>query len=134
MLIRPKLHWLILAIGAWDILMAALYLTRRDPFYAQFMVPLNMFIGVLLIVAWATTFTTLSGGVLKNRKLFFWTKSIPVSEIESVEPHGKNGKWGYGMVIVVRSKSGIELTLQPSRPSPFLAMLRQQASGANFLL
>ena len=133
-LIRPKMHWLSLAIGGWNLLMAVLYLTRRDVFDLQFMVPLNVFLGAFLIAAWATTYTTLSGGVLKNRRLLFWTKSLPVSEIESVEPHNKNGKWGYGVVIVVRSKSGERLTLQPSRPSPFLAMLKQQASAANFLV
>jgi hypothetical protein len=127
------MHWLMLAIGVWDILMSIVYaIPRRDPFYVQFMMPFYLFMGAFLIVTWATTFTTLRGGVLKNRKLFFWRKNIPVAEIASVEPHKRNGKWGYGAVFNVWTKSGEKLTLQPNRPVSFLAMLKQQAPEAIF--
>jgi hypothetical protein len=128
------MHWLMLAIGSWNILLAIAYLTRPDPLYLQFMMPLNMFLGAFMIAAGATTYTTLSGGVLKSRRLFFWRRNFPVNEIESIAPHNKDGKWGYGVVIVVRSKSGEKLTLQPNHPSPFLAMLKREATGASFLV
>lgn len=130
-LIRPRFHWAVFALGLFYVLLAIVKSSSgRDPFYIDFMAPF----GALLIVAWATTYTTLSNGVLMNRKLFFWSKCFAVSEIESVEPHQQNGKWSYGAVFNVWTKSGEKLTLQPNHPEPFLAMLKQQAPGADFRL
>jgi hypothetical protein len=132
-LIRPKYHWFILSIVIFDLLMGiVMMIPRRDPFYAQFMSPFYTFVGAIGLILWATTCTTLSGGVLQKRVLFFTWKRFNVDEIVTVEPHRKNGKWSYGTVVTIRSKSGEKLTLQPNHPVLFPAMLKQQAPGADF--
>ncbi len=98
------------------------------------MVPLSLGFDCLLLLCWSGTYTTLSGGVLEKRVLFFPWKTIAVDEITKVLPHRRHGKPRYGMVLIVCSKGGDRLTLQPNHPEPFLAMLRQQASQAEFLV
>ena len=132
-LIRPKYHWFLLSISIFDLLMGIVtMIPRRDPFYAQFMSPFYTFVGAVLLITWATTYTTMTGGFLQKRVLFFTWKRFNVDEIVTVEPHRKNGKWSYGTVVTIWSKTGEKLTLQPNRPVPFLAMLKQQAPGADF--
>ena len=103
---------------------------KRD----HFMVPIYLVTASLGILLWSTTYTTLSNGILTKQILFFTFRSFPVGEIESIRPHKKNGKWSYGTVVTIWSKTGEKLTLQPNHPKPFLEMLRQQAPQAEYLL
>jgi len=98
------------------------------------MVPLYLVIAITSLILWATTYTTLSNGILTKRILFLKLRSFPVGEIDSIQPHRKNGKWSYGTVIEVWSKGGSKLTLQPNKPKPFLTSLKEQAPQARFLL
>jgi hypothetical protein len=131
MLIRVRKHWSLLLLPAiWVV--AAIFIVefRTD----HTMVPLYLGTSCLIILAWSTTYTTLSISELTKRTFFFFLTSFPVNEIESIEPHKNNGKWGYGTVIVIWSKTGQKLTLQPNHPKPFLEMLRKQAPQAEYLL
>ena len=107
---------------------------RNDSFYRDFVAPFYLVLAALFIVTWLTSFTTLADGVLTKRIFLYPLASFPVGEIASIQPHPKNGKWGYGTVFVVWSKDGGKMTLQPNRPEAFLALLREQAPQAEYLL
>jgi len=99
------------------------------------MEPFYLGLAAVSILAWSTTYTTLSEGVLTKRIFLVPYRSFLVDEIESVQqPHKNSGKWVYGAVIVVCSKSGKKLTLQPNKPEAFLALLRKEAPQAAYLL
>jgi len=107
---------------------------RNDPFYIQFMMPIYLWIGAGLFVLWSTTYYTLSNGVLEKHVLFLSWKRFSVEEIREVRPHRKNGEWGYGTVLEVWTKSGDKVIMQPNHPMEFLALLRQEAPQAEFML
>jgi hypothetical protein len=131
MLIRPKYHWLSLLQSVLFLLFAIFIVGRRPD---HFLVPFYLAISFISFVGWSTSYTTLRDGVLKRRIFLFTYRSFPVNEIASVQPHPKHGKWGYGVVVTVWSKSGKKLTLQPNHPQAFLDLLRHEASQAEFLL
>jgi hypothetical protein len=131
MLIRAKYHWLML-------FNAALYFAAAISIVAfkndTSIVPFYIFASAISAILWSSTYTTLSNGLLTKHVLFFTYKSIHTSDISRIVPHKKNGKWSYGTVVDVFSNDGEKLTLQPNRPQPFLAMLREQAPQAAYLL
>jgi hypothetical protein len=88
--------------------------------------------GALLLVFWPGTYTTLRDGFLVKRVFFVPWKKLRVDEISRVVPHPKNGKWSYGTCLIVITKSGEFLNLQPNHPTPFLASLRQMSPHAEF--
>lgn len=98
----------------------------------DFMVPLYLGVAVLSIITWATTFTTLKNGILEKRIFLFPFRVFPVSDIESVRPSKKNGKWTIGTVLDIYTRTGKKLTLNPNDPRTFLALLREQAPQASF--
>jgi hypothetical protein len=131
MLIRTKNQWLLLFFAAfYSVFAVIIEIFRTD----HFMVPFYLGIASFCFLAWATIYTTLSNSILTKRAFLIPIKRFPVWEIESIRPHKKNGKWGYGTVVTIWSKSGQKLTLQPNHPKPFLEMLRQQAPQAEYLL
>ena len=100
----------------------------------HFIVPYYAGLAGFSLLAWLTTYTKLDGGTLTKRIFLLPFRKFPVDRIERIQPHKKNGKWGYGTVVNVFSQSGEKLTLQPNRPRRFLEMLRQQAPQAIYLL
>jgi hypothetical protein len=131
MLIRAKYHWSAL-LNAGFMLVAADWTERTKS--DHFMVPFYIGVASFMLLFWSTTYTTFSNGVLTSRVFLIPFGRFAVGEIERVQPHKNNGKWGNGTVVVIWSKSGRKLTLQPNDPEPFLSMLRQQAPQAEFLL
>lgn len=131
MLIRPKYHWFALLYAAFLFLLAIFIVEFSTD---HFMVPIHLGAACSLVLMWSTTYTTLSNGILTKQIFFFPFRSFPVGEIESIRPHKKNGKWSYGTVVTIWSKTGQKLTLQPNHPKPFLELLRQQAPQAEYLL
>jgi hypothetical protein len=130
MLIRPKYHWLVLAYAALNFACVAYVAVFKSD---TFLLPLGLLSASFLLVVWASTYTTLSGGVLTRRVLFFPYQRIRVDEIARIAPHEKNGKWSYGTVVNVFARNGEKLTVQPDQPLPFLAALREQAPQAAYL-
>ena len=142
MLIRPKYHWILL-------FNTVLYLYMG--IHAFFFKPSHSFepfyfgTSLLMILVWFGTFTTLEDGHLRKQVAFIPAADLPVTEITRIEPHKKNGKWSYGTCFIVYSAPASTLnllpretesyvTLQPNKPAPFLALLREQAPQAEFLL
>jgi hypothetical protein len=130
-LIRPRYHRLALLIGFIDLLIGLVMLRKESPFLSE-MGWLDVGIGTLVLVTWLGTVTTLKGGLLEKRVLFVPWKKLSVDEISRVAPHPKNGKWGYGTCLIVITKSGQSLSLQPNHPAPFLSLLRNLAPAAEF--
>ena len=131
MVIRAKYHWLMLFLFVlYSALALAIVKFKTD----RFMAPWYAALAALCLLFWLTTYTELDGGILTKRILFLKFRSFPVGEIDSIQPHRKNGKWSYGTVIEVWSKGGSKLTLQPNKPKPFLTSLKEQAPQARFLL
>jgi hypothetical protein len=100
----------------------------------HFVVPFFILVSALFLFTWITTYTTLRSGILRKRIFLFSYRCFAVGDIESVRPHRKNGRWSYGTVIEVWSEAGKKLTLQANHPVAFLALLRQQAPQAKFLV
>ena len=98
------------------------------------MLPVFWFVAIFSILLWLTTYTTLRNGILMKQILLIPYKVLPVFDIKRVEPHKNNLKWGYGTVVIVTTKLGEELTLQPNHPTEFLAALRREAPQAEFLV
>jgi hypothetical protein len=128
-LIRPKHHWLALSLALFFIVVAALVATIKTD---HFMTLIYLGASSVLLLLWFGSYTTLSHGNLESRLFFFTRRTLPVTEIESVRPHRKNGKWSYGTVVDIYPKTGKKLTLQPNDPQPFLALLREQSPQASF--
>jgi hypothetical protein len=98
----------------------------------QFMMLFYLGASTVLLLAWSGSYTTLSHGKLESRLFFFARRTLPFTEIESVRPHKKNGKWSYGTVVDIYPRTGKKITLQPNDPQPFLALLREQSPQASF--
>ena len=107
-------------------------LTKTDPFYREFFLPFHLGIFALFILPWATTFTEIGPDALRQTKLLFWRTAISFEEIRGIGPHKWSGRWGYGTIIEVWSKSGSRMILQPVKAGPVLEMLRERAPGAEF--
>ena len=131
MLIRPESHWLVLFYAASNLLMGIDRLCCKTDHFMELFCFGSC---ILMIFLWLGTFTTLEDGHLRNQFCFIPTANFPVKEITRIEPHKKNGKLGYGTIFIVRTTSGKRLTLSPNKPAPFLALLREQAPQAEFLL
>ena len=77
------------------VMAAAVEIMKTD----HFMVPFYLGASSVLLLAWSGSYATLSHGKLERRLFFFTLRTLPVTEIESVRPHKKNGKWSYGTVV-----------------------------------
>jgi hypothetical protein len=108
----------------WNLLLGLM--RWNEPF-----TPILIGMGVMLVIGWAGTYTTLGEGSLTTRR-FFWARSVRVDEIRRVVPHPNSGRRGYGMCLIVITESGRFLTLQPNHPVPFLSLLRKVAPAAEF--
>jgi len=128
-LIRPKHHWFALSLALFFMVMAVLVETIKTD---QFIVLFYLGASTVLLLVWSGSYTTLSHGKLERRLFFFTLRTLPVTEIESVRPHKKNGKWSYGTVVDIYPRTGKKITLQPNDPHPFLALLREQSPQASF--
>jgi hypothetical protein len=129
--IRTRYHWLSLSIGLENLLIGSLMHSKGDPFLSRISW-INLGLGALLLVLWLGTYTTLRDGVLTKRLLFIPWKKLSIVEISRVVPHPKSDKWGYGTCLIVITKAGEVLNLQPDHPAPFLTILRQMAPQADF--
>jgi hypothetical protein len=130
-LIRTRYHWLSLLIGLENLLIGSLIHSKGVALLSGISW-LNLGLGALLPILWLGTYTTLKDGVLTKRFLFVPWKKLNIAEISRIVPHPKSGKWGYGTCLMVITKTGQFLTLQPNHPAPFLAFLRQMAPEAEF--
>src|ERR1700733_14713250 len=131
MLIRSRYHWIIPYLVTMYFILA---LTIAELKSDHLIVPLYLALATALSIFWSSSYTTLSEGVLTKQILFITWRSFPVSEITSIIPHNKHNKWSYGTVVNIFHNSGKKITLQPNKPGPFLAMLREQAPQADYLL
>ena len=130
-LIRSRYQWVLLLLAVFDLTTAFLTLLLRED---HFIVPFYVACAIVLLLAWQTSYTSLANGVLTKRVFLVPYRTFQVDEIETIQPHPKNGKLGYGTVIELYARAGKKLTLQPNNPVPFLASLREQAPSAKFLL
>jgi hypothetical protein len=129
MISRPKYHWIAPLMAGFYALMASLIcLLKKD----HFLVPIYLGSALLLIIGWITSYTKLENGILIKRVFLFPACKLYIDQIQSVLPHRKNGKWGYGTVVIILGRSGQKMTLQPNHPKEFLAALREQAPQAAF--
>ena len=131
MVIRPKYFLLFQTIGFVFVFLGMLWqFARHDSFPAL----LDLAAGLFILAIWETSFISLRNGVLTKRVLLIPTTSFPVGDIRSVEPHKQNQKWGNGTVVNVWSATRRKITVNLNKPAPFLALLREQAPQAEFLL
>jgi hypothetical protein len=130
-LIRSRYQWVLLLLAALQLTTAFLTLLLHED---HFMDLFNVACAIILLLFWKTSYTTLANGALTKRVFLIPYRAFRVDEIETVRPHPKNGKLGYGTVIELYTRAGKNLTLQPNNPAPFLASLREQAPSAKFSL
>jgi hypothetical protein len=131
MLIRPKNHQIMLWQTALFLALGSFALVSKPN---SFMVPFYFTLVALTAVFWSSTYTTLSNGELTKHVLWLRFRSMAVEDICRIAPHKRNGQRGYGTVAEVFSRDGQKLTLQPNLPEDFLAALRYEASGAEYLM
>jgi hypothetical protein len=128
-IIRREDSWLSTVLAGISLISALLVLqSQHDEFMAKF------YIGsaLVLMLAEATTFISLGGGMLTRRVFLIPLKQIPLAKIESVQPHRRNGKWGYGTVFEVHSSDGTTISMQPADPQSVLTLLRAESPQAAF--
>jgi hypothetical protein len=71
---------------------------------------------------------------LTTRNLVFIVQRFPVAEITRIATPKYKGKWILGTTVYVYSNNGKMMSLQLSRPQPFLAMLHEQTPQAEYLV
>jgi hypothetical protein len=103
---------------------------KRDSSY--FMATFYIFVALILLTLWITTYQILTDTELIQQRLIFWKKKIALIEIESIRPHRLNMKGGRGTVIDIIGNNKC-ITLQPANAQFVLAELHRLAPQAEFL-